>query len=91
MHGWINKDARFIVVRESAPKLDWRLIPGDHISATLSVSGDYVISHRKARQKGLFTVSYPPGGQHIHVAQCETLDQAKRAAEYHADLLAIPA
>lgn len=50
------------------------------VQAPLSCSGDYVISHRTNQH----TVSYRPKGKHVHVAQCETEREAKRAAREHA-------
>ncbi len=59
--------------------IKWLSNPGSPIQAPLSYGGDYVISHRT----DLFTVSYRPPGQHVHVAQVKTLKAAKLAAEQH--------
>lgn len=59
--------------------MTWKYTRGDRVSAALSCSGDYVISHRP----GSFTVSYRPTGEHVHVATRTTLVLAKKAAEGH--------
>ena len=66
--------------------MKWKLIQGDAISATLSVSGDYVISHRPEQ----FNVSFRPHGHHVHVGLWTSLRAAKRGAEAHAANVANP-
>ncbi len=65
------------------PRLQWDTIPASRNVCELSVASPYVISHRTR----CFTCSYRPPGKHVHVAQCETLEQAKQAAQLHHDLL----
>jgi hypothetical protein len=67
-------------IRIDPPVGVWVEIPGDDINATLSVSGDYVISHRT----DAFNASYRPPHQHHHVGTRTTLEEAKQLAESHA-------
>jgi DNA-binding transcriptional regulator YiaG len=57
----------------------WEYNPGCKIQAPLSYWGHYVISHRERE----FNVSYRPPGEHHHVGEFETLEEAKSAAIEH--------
>lgn len=61
--------------------MKWEEITGDHISAALSVSGPYVISHRPDS----YTLSYRPKGKHEHVGTFGTVAEAKREAQTHSE------
>ena len=61
--------------------LQWREIPGDRISASLSVFGHYIISHRPNR----FNISFNPPEKHFHVGCETTIEAAKATAQSHLD------
>jgi hypothetical protein len=78
-------------------KLDWQFIPANSNTAPLSVAGPYVISHRwnivptredETRKVWYFPLSYRPPNEHHHIDNFNTLDEAKQAAQNHADKLA---
>ena len=64
--------------------MTWATRLGSRISAPLSFSGPYVISHRR----DCHTLSYRPTGVHKHLGQFKTVDEAKEAAETHRELQA---
>lgn len=57
----------------------WQENFGSAVQAPLTFGNGYVISHRPNQ----FIVSYRPEGQHIHIGEYETLENAKSAAENH--------
>lgn len=63
--------------------MEWEYIPGSNIQAPLSVSGDYVISHRSQQ----YTVSYRPPNTHVHIGTGRFLAEACELAEQHKESL----
>lgn len=63
-------------------KLTWRTVPGDAISAALSISGPYMISHRHESFCATFAAdSAYPDLPYTAITTCPTLEEAMAACQ----------
>ena len=64
--------------------LQWGHTPGSKLSAPVSYSGDYVITHRWTGDLAeRHVLSFRPEGKHVSLGEYPSADAAKKAAEDH--------